>query len=318
MKSLIQTNFQFPQQSHFYRGKVRDVYTIQDAILVVIVSDRISAFDVVLPKGIPFKGQVLNLIASRFLNLTKNIVPNWLLDNPHPNVSIGLQCKPFKIEMVVRNYLVGHLARWYKAGNREIGGLKLPDGLKEFDPLPHPIITPSTKAEEGHDMDISPKEIIAQGLATKEEYEPLEYYSLKLFSEGQKYAAQRGLILADTKYEFGLFDNKIYLIDEVHTPDSSRYFYANTYEESLRKGEHPKQLSKEFVRQWLIENGFMGKEGQVIPETTDEKVKEISNRYIELYENIMGEKFINTDYINIEEQIHSAVLSGLKKLSIKV
>ncbi len=316
MQSLTQTNFQFPQQTHFYRGKVRDVYTINNQLLVVIASDRISAFDVVLPRGIPYKGQVLNLIASKFLQLTKDIVPNWLISTPHPNVSIGLKCQPFKIEMVVRNYLVGHLARWYKAGNRIICGVQLPEGLKEFDRLPHPIITPSTKAEQGHDIDISPKEIIEQHLATKEQYEQLEYYSLKLFERGQQYAQQRNLILADTKYEFGIYENKIYLIDEVHTPDSSRYFYADTYESALRKGEQPKQLSKEFVRQWLIENNFMGKEGQQIPEMTDEKVIEISERYIELYENIMGEKFVKTEYENIIENIEQAVLSSIEQFNL--
>lgn len=316
MQSLIQTNFQFPQQTHFYKGKVRDVYTINNQLLVVIASDRISAFDVVLPRGIPYKGQVLNLIASKFLQLTKDIVPNWLISTPHPNVSIGLKCQPFKIEMVVRNYLVGHLARWYKAGNREICGVKLPEGLKEFDSLPHPIITPSTKAEQGHDVDISPKEIIEQQLATKEQYEQLEYYSLKLFARGQEYAQQRNLILADTKYEFGIYDNKIYLIDEVHTPDSSRYFYADTYESALKQGEQPKQLSKEFVRQWLIENNFMGKEGQQIPPMTDEKVKEISERYIELYENIMGEKFVKISYEKIIEKIEQAVLSSIERVKL--
>ncbi|MCX7729174.1 MAG: phosphoribosylaminoimidazolesuccinocarboxamide synthase [Bacteroidia bacterium] len=315
MQSLTSTQFHFPHQTHFYKGKVRDVYTIQNKILVVVASDRISAFDVVLPRGIPYKGQVLNLIAARFLNLTKDIVPNWLLSTPHPNVSIGLKCQPFKIEMVVRNYLVGHLARLYNAGQREICGIKLPENLKEFDKLPHPIITPSTKAEQGHDTDISPKEIIENKLATKKEYEQLEYYSLKLFLKGQEYAASRNLILADTKYEFGMYDGKIFLIDEVHTPDSSRYFYADTYEEYLRKNQQPKQLSKEFVRQWLIENGFMGKEGQQIPEMTDEKVGEISERYIELYENIMGEKFVKTEYNHIEENIRIGVLQDLDKLS---
>ncbi|GAB4198648.1 MAG: phosphoribosylaminoimidazolesuccinocarboxamide synthase [Bacteroidia bacterium] len=315
MQSLMYTNFLFPQQSSFYKGKVRDVYTIQDKFLIAVASDRISAFDVVLPRGIPYKGQVLNLIAARFLEMTKDIVPNWLLDVPHPNVSIGLKCKPFKIEMVVRNYMVGHLARWYKAGNREICGVKLPEGLKEFDRLPHPIITPSTKAEQGHDVDISPKEIFSQQLATKDQYEQLEQYSLSLFKKGQEYAATRNLILADTKYEFGVYEGKIYLIDEVHTPDSSRYFYADTYEEALRKGEQPKQLSKEFVRQWLIKNNFMGKEGQQIPEMTDEKVIEISDRYIELYENVMGEKFVKQGYDKIEEKIKESVMASLEKLS---
>ena len=312
---LMHTRFEFPQQTAFYKGKVRDVYTIKNNYLMSIATDRISAFDVVLPRGIPYKGQVLNLIAKRFLNLTKDIVPNWLIESPHPNVSIGLKCQPFKIEMVVRAYLVGHLARWYKAGHRTICGVTLPEGLKEFDALPHPIITPTTKADQGHDMDISPSEIIHQKLATPEQYEQLEQYSLKLFQKGQEYAKQRNLILADTKYEFGLFDGKIYLIDEVHTPDSSRYFYADSYEEALKNNEHPKQLSKEFVRQWLIENNFMGQEGQRVPEMTDAKVEEISNRYIELYENVMGEKFLKTDYTNIEKDIETAVLKSLEKLN---
>jgi phosphoribosylaminoimidazole-succinocarboxamide synthase len=315
LQCLMHTRFEFPQQTAFYRGKVRDVYTIKNNYLVSIATDRISAFDVVLPRGIPYKGQVLNLIAKRFLNLTKDIVPNWLIESPHPNVSIGLKCQPFKIEMVVRAYLVGHLARWYKAGHRTICGVTLPEGLKEFDALPHPIITPTTKADQGHDMDISPSEIIHQKLATPEQYEQLEQYSLKLFQRGQEYARQRNLILADTKYEFGLFDGKIYLIDEVHTPDSSRYFYADSYEEALKNNEHPKQLSKEFVRQWLIENNFMGQEGQRVPEMTDAKVEEISNRYIELYENVMGEKFLKTDYTNIEKDIETAVLKSLEKLN---
>lgn len=315
LQCLMHTHFEFPQQTAFYKGKVRDVYTIKNNYLVSIATDRISAFDVVLPRGIPYKGQVLNLIAKRFLNLTKDIVPNWLIESPHSNVSIGLKCQPFKIEMVVRAYLVGHLARWYKAGHRTICGVTLPEGLKEFDALPHPIITPTTKADQGHDMDISPSEIIHQKLATPEQYEQLEQYSLKLFQRGQEYARQRNLILADTKYEFGLFDGKIYLIDEVHTPDSSRYFYADSYEEALKNNEHPKQLSKEFVRQWLIENNFMGQEGQRVPEMTDTKVEEISNRYIELYESVMGEKFLKTDYTNIEKDIETAVLKSLEKLN---
>lgn len=318
MHALMNTHLNFPHQTAFYKGKVRDVYTIQDKFLVMIATDRISAFDVVLPKGIPYKGQVLNRIASYFLKMTKDIVPNWLLDSPHPNVSIGLKCQPFKIEMVVRNYLVGHLARWYKAGNRTICGVHLPDGLKEFDKLPNPILTPTTKAEEGHDLDISPKEIIEQKLATAEQYEQLEQYSLQLFAKGQQYAQSRHLILADTKYEFGLYDGKICLMDEVHTPDSSRYFYLDTYEDALRKGEQPKQLSKEFVRQWLIENNFMGKEGQRIPEMTDAKVQEISERYIELYEQVMGEKFIKTDYTNIEQDIYNSIINALKQLSVSV
>lgn len=318
MQTLISTNFQFPNQTNFYKGKVRDVYTISHQYLVVIASDRISAFDVILPRGIPYKGQVLNLIAQKFLLLTKDIVPNWLLDAPHPNVSVGLKCTPFKIEMVVRNYLVGHLARQYKAGKREICGVKLPDGLKEFDKLPNPIITPTTKAEQGHDIDISPKEIIENKLCSKNQYEQLEDYSLKLFARGTEYALSRNLILADTKYEFGLLNDTIYLIDEVHTPDSSRYFYADTYQTLLQKGEQPKQLSKEFVRQWLIENNFMGQEGQQVPVMTDEKVTEISERYIELYENIMGEKFVKTDYSNIEKEIYESALKSIQKISAKV
>ncbi len=318
MNTLINTDFHFPQQTHFYKGKVRDVYTLNNKLLVIIASDRISAFDVVLPRGIPYKGQVLNLIARHFLNLTKDLVPNWCLDSPHPNVSVGLKCIPFKIEMVVRNYLVGHLARWYKAGNRKISGIHLPNGLSEFDQLPYPIITPTTKAEQGHDIDISPNEIIENKLAAKQQYEILEQYSLKLFTAGENYAKNKGLILADTKYEFGLYNNEIYLIDEVHTPDSSRYYYLNTYEMSLKKGEQPKQLSKEFVRQWLIENNFMGKEGQKIPDMTNEKITEIADRYIELYEKIRGEKFVKNDYTNIEEKIKYAVLSSIDKLTLQV
>lgn len=318
MQSLMNTHFQFPHQTSFYKGKVRDVYTIQDNYLIVIATDRISAFDVVLPRGIPYKGQVLNLIATQFLERTKDIVPNWLIESPHPNVSIGLKCKPFKIEMVVRQYLVGHLARWYKSGHRKICGVALPNGLKEFDALPQPIITPTSKAEEGHDVDMTPKDIIQQKLATPKQWEQLQTYSLKLFSYGTEYAKQRGLILADTKYEFGLYNNKIYLIDEVHTPDSSRYYYADTYESSLRKGEQPRQLSKEFVRQWLIENQFMGQEGQQIPEMTDSKIQEISDRYIELYEHIMGTPFVKTSYDSIEEKIRMAVLLALERLSVKV
>lgn len=314
MQALIKTSFQFPNQTAFYKGKVRDVYTIKDKYLVAVASDRISAFDVVLPRGIPYKGQILNLIAKNFLNLTKDIVPNWLIESPHQNVSVGLKCTPFRIEMVVRSYLVGHLARWYGAGNRTICGVQLPNGLKEFDKLPNPIITPSTKADVGHDIDISPNEILAQKLATPEQYAQLEAYTLALFKKGQDYARSKGLILADTKYEFGIFENKIYLIDEVHTPDSSRYFYLNGYEESLQRGESPKQLSKEFVRQWLIENNFMGKEGQQVPVMTDERVEIITNRYIELYENIMGEKFIKTAYENIEQNIFEATQRILTKL----
>jgi phosphoribosylaminoimidazole-succinocarboxamide synthase len=291
MTSVKETNFNFEGQTGFYRGKVRDVYDFGDKV-VMIASDRISAFDVVLPRPIPYKGQVLNQIAAKFLNATKDIVPNWFLAAPDPNVSIGVRCDTFPVEMVVRGYLVGHAWRTYKSGLRILCGVTLPEGLKENDKFLTPIITPTTKAHEGHDEDISREAIIAKGLVSEEKYIQLEKYALALFQRGTEIAAERGLILVDTKYEFGEKDGVIYLIDEVHTPDSSRYFFIEGYEENLAANRPQKQLSKEFVREWLIANNFQGKEGQRVPEMTDEKVAEISNRYIELYENVAGEKFV--------------------------
>ena len=305
--------FEFPGQTQFYKGKVRDVFTIQDQLLVMVASDRISAFDVILPRPIPFKGQVLNQIAAHMLNATRDICPNWLIEVPAPNVSIGKKCVPFKIEMVVRGNLVGHAARTYHSGKRELCGAIMPDGLKENDYFPSPIITPSTKAEEGHDEDISPAEIISKGLCTKKEWETLSKYALRLFQRGKEIAANRGLILADTKYEFGKLGDTIYLMDEVHTPDSSRYFYADGFEERQAKGEKQKQLSKEFVREWLIANNFMGKEGQTVPEMSDEWVNTISNRYIELYEKVIGESFSPSTLT--DEETFESVLQALKKIS---
>ncbi len=295
MKALTQTNFNFPGQKSVYHGKVRDVYDINDDLLVMVATDRISAFDVILPKGIPFKGQVLNQIAAKFLDATSDIVPNWKLATPDPMVTVGLKCEGFRVEMIIRGYLTGSAWREYKNGCRELCGVKLPDGMKENQKFPTPIITPTTKAEAGHDENISKEEIIAQGLVSKEDYELMEKYTYALFARGTEMAAQKGLILVDTKYEFGKKDGKVYLIDEIHTPDSSRYFYADGYEEKFEKGEPQKQLSKEFVRQWLIDNGFMGKEGQQVPEMTDEYVNSVSDRYIELYEHIVGEKFQKAD-----------------------
>lgn len=296
-------------QTNFYKGKVRDVYTIADKYMVMQVSDRISAFDVVLPRPIPYKGQVLNQIAAQFLDATKDIVPNWMISVPLPNVTIGHKCETYPVEMVVRGYLTGHAWRTYKSGKRELCGVPLPEGMKENDRFPTPIITPTTKAHEGHDEDISRDEIINSGLVSKEEYEQLEKYTLALFHRGQEIANSRGLILVDTKYEFGHINGKIYLIDEIHTPDSSRYFYLEGYEERQAKGEAQKQLSKEFVREWLMENGFQGKDGQQVPEMTDEVVKSISDRYIELYEHVTGKKFVKEDVSDadmvkrIEEEI---------------
>ena len=295
MKALTQTDFHFPGQKSVYHGKVRDVYDINDDLLVMVATDRISAFDVILPKGIPFKGQVLNQIAAKFLDATSDIVPNWKLATPDPMVTVGLKCEGFRVEMIIRGYLTGSAWREYKNGCRELCGVKLPDGMKENQKFPTPIITPTTKAEAGHDENISKEEIIAQGLVSKEDYELMEKYTYALFARGTEMAAQKGLILVDTKYEFGKKDGKVYLIDEIHTPDSSRYFYADGYEEKFEKGEPQKQLSKEFVRQWLIDNGFMGKEGQQVPEMTDEYVNSVSDRYIELYEHIVGEKFQKAD-----------------------
>lgn len=291
MKALTRTDFHFDGQKSVYHGKVRDVYNINDDIIVMIATDRISAFDVILPKGIPFKGQVLNQIASKFLDQTKDICPNWKLATPDPMVTVGLKCEGFRVEMIIRSILTGSAWREYQKGCREICGVKLPDGMKENQRFPEPIITPTTKADEGHDMNISKEEIIAQGIVSKEDYEVMEDYTHKIFARGQEIAAEHGLILVDTKYEFGKRDGKVYLIDEVHTPDSSRYFYADGYEEKFEKGEPQRQLSKEFVRQWLIEHNFMNEPGQTMPEITDEYAESVSERYIELFENITGDKF---------------------------
>ena len=296
--SIVSTDFSFPGQQSFYKGKVRDVYNIKNDYLVMVVTDRISAFDVVLPKGIPFKGQVLNQIAAKFLDATSDIVPNWKIATPDPMVTVGHLCEPFKVEMVIRGYLTGHAWRQYRAGKRVLCGVEMPDGMKESQKFPTPIITPTTKAAEGHDEDISREEIIRQGIVTSEDYETLEKYTYSLFERGTEMAADKGLILVDTKYEFGKKGAQIYLIDEIHTPDSSRYFYAEGYEGRLANGENQKQLSKEFVRQWLIENGFQGLEGQKVPEMTDEIVSQISERYIELFENITGDRFIKGDVAN--------------------
>lgn len=303
-------SFQFPFQTNLYHGKVRDVYSIKDKWLVMIASDRISAFDVILPRPIPFKGQVLNQIAEYMLNATKDICPNWLADVPAPNVSIGKRCTPFKIEMVVRGNVVGHAWRTYNSGKRKLCGVTMPEGLKENDFFPTPIITPSTKAAEGHDEDISKEEIITQGLVSAEDWKILEDYTLKLFARGKEIAARQGLILADTKYEFGKIGDTIYLMDEVHTPDSSRYFYADGFEERQAKGEKQKQLSKEFVREWLIENNFMGKEGQTVPEMSDEWIDTISKRYIELFEKVTGRKFVPETLSDrvIEQKVTEALI----------
>ena len=308
--------FSFPGQTRFYRGKVRDVYTINDQWLVMIASDRISAFDVILPKPIPFKGQVLNQIAAYMLNETKDICPNWLLDVPAPNVTIGKKCDPFRIEMVVRGNLTGHAWRTYSSGKRTICGVAMPDGMKENDFFPAPIITPSTKAEHGHDEDISKEAIIEKGLATKDEWEILENYALELFEKGKEIASKRGLILVDTKYEFGKIDDTIFLMDEIHTPDSSRYFYEDGFDERQSKGERQKQLSKEFVREWLIANNFMGKEGQTVPEMNDEWVNTISQRYIELYEKVIGQKFI-PQKLN-DEETEKKIIASLAKIKTTV
>jgi len=314
MKALKETHFNFPNQSNFYKGKVRDVYTIADKLMVMVVSDRISAFDVVLPEAIPFKGQVLNQIAAKFLSATQDIVPNWVLDVPDPMVTIGRICEPFKVEMVIRGYLAGHAWREYSAGKRSVCGVSLPDGLKENDKLPQPIITPTTKASVGHDEDISKEDILAKGIVSISDYEQLEKYTFDLYQRGTEIAAKSGLILVDTKYEFGKADGVIYLIDEIHTPDSSRYFYAEGYEERQKTEEPQKQLSKEFVRKWLIENGFQGKEGQVVPEMTPEIVSSISERYIELYEQIVGEAFIKAEADAISARIEANVSNALQTL----
>lgn len=315
MNTLTTTNFNFPGQKSVYRGKVREVYNINDELLVMIATDRISAFDVVLPKGIPYKGQILNQIATKFMQLTQDIVPNWLIATPDPNVAIGHLCQPFKVEMVIRGYLSGHAAREYASGKRMLCGVSLPEGMKENDKFPQPIITPSTKADNGeHDEDISREEILSKGIVSEQDYLILEKYTRALFERGTEIAKQKGLILVDTKYEFGKTkDGKIVLIDEIHTPDSSRYFYAEGYQERQQKGEEQKQLSKEFVRQWLIANGFQGKDGQQIPEMTEQYVNSVSERYIELYENILGEKFVKADVTNIEERIKSNVEKYLRE-----
>jgi phosphoribosylaminoimidazole-succinocarboxamide synthase len=311
IQTLDQTKFQFPGQTAYYKGKVRDVYTIGNDTLVMIASDRISAFDVVLPRGIPYKGQVLNQIAARFLEATRDIVPNWLISSPHPNVSIGRLCVPFKVEMVVRGYLAGHAARTYASGLRSLCGVTLPEGMKENDKFPEPIITPTTKASEGHDEDISREEIIRQGLVSEAHYVQLEKYTRALYQRGQEIANKMGLILVDTKYEFGLVGDTIYLMDEIHTPDSSRYFYLEGYEDRQSRGEEQKQLSKEFVRRWLIENGFQGKEGQVVPAMSDEWLNEISARYIELYEKVTGLRFVKADYAQIHSDVERAIIAAL-------
>lgn len=295
MGALTKTDFKFENQKSVYHGKVRDVYNIGDDLIVMVASDRISAFDVILPKGIPFKGQVLNQIAAKFLDATQDIVPNWKLATPDPMVTVGLKCEGFPVEMIIRGYLTGSAWREYKAGCRELCGVKLPEGMRENEKFPEPIITPTTKAAEGHDENISKEEILKQGLVSKEDYEQVEAYTRALFKRGSEIAAQKGLILVDTKYEFGKRDGKVYLIDEIHTPDSSRYFYSEGYQEKFEKGEAQKQLSKEFVRQWLIENGFMGQAGQKVPEMTEEYVNSVSDRYIELYEGIVGEKFVKAE-----------------------
>jgi len=311
--AIVSTSFSFPGQKSFYKGKVRDVYNINDEYLVMVVSDRISAFDVVLPKGVPFKGQVLNQIAAKFLDATADIVPNWKIATPDPMVTVGHLCEPFKVEMVIRGYLTGHAWRQYRDGKRLLCGVPMPEDMKESQKFPEPIITPTTKASEGHDEDISREEIIRQELVSAEEYEMLEKYTYSLFQRGTEMAAEKGLILVDTKYEFGKKDGKIYLIDEIHTPDSSRYFYAEGYEDRLAKGELQKQLSKEFVRQWLIENGFQGLEGQTVPEMTDELVNQISERYIELFENITGDKFVKGDVANAGLRIKNNIENFISK-----
>jgi len=311
--ALTSTDYQFPNQTHVYHGKVRDVYTFGEDLLVMIVTDRISAFDVILPQGIPYKGQVLNQIAAKFLDATSDIVPNWKLAMPDPMVTAGLKCEPYKVEMVIRGYLTGSAWREYKAGARTLCGVVLPEGMKENQKFPSPIITPTTKADEGHDENISKEEIIAQGLVTKEEYEELEKYTYALFQRGTDMAAEKDLILVDTKYEFGKKDGRIYLIDEIHTPDSSRYFYADTYQELFDKGQEQRQLSKEFVRIWLMENGFQGKEGQKVPVMTPEFCNSVSERYIELYEQIVGEPFVKADATDVGQRIEDNINNFLTR-----
>lgn len=313
-KTLVNTEFNFAGQKSVYHGKVRDVYNINDDIMVMVATDRISAFDVILPKGIPFKGQVLNQIAAKFLDATADIVPNWKLATPDPMVTVGLKCEGFKVEMIIRGYLTGSAWREYKAGCRELCGVKLPDGMRENERFPEPIITPTTKADAGHDENISREEIIAQGIVSKEDYETMEHYTRLLFQRGSEIAAEKGLILVDTKYEFGKRDGNVYLIDEIHTPDSSRYFYAEGYEDRFEKGEPQRQLSKEFVRQWLIDHDFMGKEGQIMPEMTDEFCESVSQRYIELYEHITGETFAKVQDEDLAKRLESNIAGYLATL----
>ena len=312
--ALTRTDFNFKGQKSVYHGKVRDVYNINDKYLVMVVSDRISAFDVILPEGIPYKGQVLNQIASKFLDATADIVPNWKVASPDPNVTVGIKCEPFKVEMVIRGYLTGHAWREYKSGKRSLCGLPLAEDMVENQKFTKPLITPTTKADEGHDEDISKEDIIAQGLVSKSDYEQLEDYTRKLFQRGTEIAAEKGLILVDTKYEFGKKDGKIYLIDEIHTPDSSRYFYSEGYEERLRKGENQRQLSKEFVRQWLIDNGFQGQEGQSVPLMNEAFVQSVTDRYIELFEHITGDRFIRSDSSKLLCRIEKNVSAFLETL----
>ena len=314
-QTVTNTDFNFQGQTSVYHGKVRDVYTINNDIMVMIATDRISAFDVILPKGIPFKGQVLNQIAGYFLDATADIVPNWKIESPDPMVTVGYKCEGFRVEMIIRGYLTGSAWREYKAGARELCGVKLPEGMKENEKFPQPVITPTTKADAGHDENISREEIIARGIVSKEDYETMEAYTRALYERGSKMAAEKGLILVDTKYEFGKRDGKVILIDEIHTPDSSRYFYADGYQERFEKGEPQRQLSKEFVRQWLIENGFMGQEGQTVPEMTEEFCKSVSERYIELYEHITGKKFVySDDNVNVAERIKENIEKCLVRL----
>ncbi|HNR86089.1 MAG TPA: phosphoribosylaminoimidazolesuccinocarboxamide synthase [Taishania sp.] len=313
-KAIVKTDFNFPGQQKVYKGKVRDVYTLNNDVLVMVASDRISAFDHILPKGIPHKGQVLNQVATLFLEATRDIVPNWLIGTPDPSVAVGVACEPIRVEMVIRGYLAGHAAREYKAGKRELCGVQLPEGMKENDKFPEPIITPASKADEGHDEDISREDIIAKNIVQEHIYEQLEKYTRALFQRGTEIAAKQGLILVDTKYEFGIRNGEVILIDEIHTPDSSRYFYADGYEERQAKGEPQKQLSKEFVREWLMANNFQGLDGQTMPEMPDSFVETITERYIELYERITGKTFVKAATDNIEERIYNNVTAFLKTM----
>jgi phosphoribosylaminoimidazole-succinocarboxamide synthase len=313
--AIKETNFKFPGQTNYYKGKVREVYTIDNSLLVMIVSDRISAFDVVLPKAIPFKGQVLNQIAAKFLKATEDIVPNWVTAVPDPSVTVGKMCEPFKVEMVIRGYLSGHAWREYKEGKRMLCGVAMPEGMKENDKFPEPIITPTTKATVGHDEDISREEILAQGLVSEADYLKLEDYTRKIFQRGTEIAAEKGLILVDTKYEFGKVGDDIYLIDEIHTPDSSRYFYSDGYQARQDANEKQKQLSKEFVREWLIENGFQGKDGQKIPEMSEEFINQVSERYIELYEMITGDKFVKSDVTDVLKRVEGNINKAITALA---